>query len=168
MLDETTGLFNRHALREFAGKYFSEAYRFSRCLSMAVIDIDHFKEINERHGFERGDQMLAELGSWMKRHVRDVDLVARWAGDELVLLLPECDLASAKNMMDRMVQRLRKIKPADLDVTVSVGIAQLRQTDNDNLNSLFELADKAMYQAKMAGRNCVRVYTDPESIPELS
>ena len=168
MLDDTTGLFNRHALREFAGKYFSEAYRFSRCLSLAVIDIDHLKDINEHHGFERGNQMLAELGSWLKRHVRDVDLVARWAGDELVLLLPECDLASAKNMMDRMVQRLRKLKPADLDVTVSVGIAQLRQTDNDNLNSLFELADKAMYQAKMAGRNCVKVYTEPESIPELS
>ncbi|SFK61685.1 GGDEF domain-containing response regulator [Methylophaga sulfidovorans] len=168
MLDETTGLFNRHALREFASKYFSEAYRFNRCLSLAVIDIDHLKDINERYGFEHGDQMLSELGSWMKRHVRDVDLVARWAGDELVLLLPECDLASANNMMERMVQRLSKLKPANLEVTVSIGIAQLRQEDNDNLNSLFELADKAMYQAKMAGRNCVRLYIEPEAVPEFS
>lgn len=88
MLDEVTGLFNRHALREFAGKYFSEAYRFGRTLSVAVMDIDHLKKINEDFGFERGDELLAEFGAWLKRHVRDVDMIARWAGDEIIFILP--------------------------------------------------------------------------------
>jgi len=162
MLDETSGLFNRHALREFAGKYFSEAYRFDRTLSMAVLDIDHMKQINENHGFQHGDQLLSELGAWLKRHVRDVDMIARWAGDEMVFILPGCDLASANGLMDRMLDRLRKFKPAGLEkaVTVSVGIAELSKDNNDTLNSLFERADKAMYQAKMAGRDCVVTYQE--------
>lgn len=164
MLDETSGLFNRHALREFAGKYFSEAQRFDRTLSLAVMDIDHMKQINEQHGFERGDQLLTELGAWLKRHVRDVDLIARWAGDELVFLLPGCDLDSANGLMDRMLELLRKLKPAGLKVSVSVGIAQFEQNHADTLSSLFERADRAMYQAKMAGRDCVITYQE-ESQP---
>lgn len=158
MLDETSGLFNRHALREFAGKYFSEAYRFERPLSLAVMDIDHMKQINQDYGFELGDSLLAELGAWLKRHVRDVDMIARWAGDELVFILPGCDLISANGLMDRMLERLRKLKPAGLKVSVSVGIAELDRDNQDNLNSLFERADKAMYQAKMAGRDCIMTY----------
>lgn len=167
MLDETSGLFNRHALREFAGKYFSEAYRFDRPLTLAVMDIDHMKQINEEHGFQVGDSLLAELGAWLKRHLRDVDMIARWAGDELVFILPDCDLADANGLMDRMLERLRKLKPAGLPISVSVGIAELdRNNDrNDNLNSLFERADKAMYQAKMAGRDCIISYQeDKESV----
>jgi two-component system cell cycle response regulator len=158
MLDETSGLFNRHALREFAGKYFSEAYRFERPLCLAVMDLDHLKQINENHGFERGDSLLAELGAWLKRHVRDVDLIARWAGDELVFILPDCTLDSANGLMDRMLERIRKLKPAGIKLTVSVGVAELDREQQDNLNSLFERADKAMYQAKMAGRDCVVTY----------
>jgi diguanylate cyclase (GGDEF)-like protein len=164
MLDETSGLFNRHALREFAGKYFSEAYRFNRTLSLAVMDIDHMKQINEDHGFQCGDQVLAELGSWLKRHVRDVDMIARWAGDEMVFILPGCDLASANGLMDRMLDRLRKIKPAGVDVSVSVGIAELSKESKDSLNSLYERADKAMYQAKMAGRDCVVTYQKEDEV----
>lgn len=166
MLDETTGLFNRHALREFAGKYFSEAYRFDRALSLAVMDIDHLKQINEDYGFERGDQLLAELGAWLKRHVRDIDMVARWAGDEIIFILPNCDLLAANSLIERMQERLNKFKPAGLTISVSVGVAELRKKPKDTLNSLFELADKAMYQAKMAGRDCVVMYREDESVTE--
>ncbi|WP_438971414.1 diguanylate cyclase [Methylophaga sp.] len=166
MLDETTGLFNRHALREFAGKYFSEAYRFNRTLSVAVMDVDHLKQINEDHGFERGDELLAELGAWLKRHVRDVDMIARWAGDELIFILPGCDVIAANSLMERTQARLRKLKPAGIGITVSIGIAELRETPKDSLNSLFELADKAMYQAKMAGRDCVVMYRENESVTD--
>lgn len=158
MLDELTQLFNRHALREFAGKYLGEAYRFERDLAMAVIDLDHFRAINEQYGFVRGDQLLAELGNWLKRHVRDVDMIARWSGEEFVLLLPGCDAGGAVALMQRMQKRLSRFKPASIPITVSVGIATLRHDRQETLNSLFEMADRAMYQAKMAGRNCVRVY----------
>ena len=164
MLDETTGLFNRHALREFAGKYFSEAYRFERPLSLAVMDIDHLKQINEMYGYERGDNVLEELGAWLKRHVRDVDLIARWAGDELVFILPGCDIESATGLMERMLVRSRKLKPAGVDMTVSIGVAELDRAKSENLNCLFERADKAMYQAKMAGRDCLKASLNGEGL----
>lgn len=160
MLDELTQLFNRHALREFAGKYLSEAYRFKRDLAMAVIDLDHFRAINEQYGFVRGDNLLAELGNWLKRHVRDVDMIARWSGEEFVLLLPGCDDQAAVMLMERMQKRLTRFKPASINITISVGVATLRHDKQDTLNSLFEMADRAMYRAKMAGRNCVRVYEE--------
>lgn len=158
MLDQLTQLFNRHALREFAGKYFSEAYRFKRDLAMAVLDLDNFRALNDEYGHIKGDQVLAELGNWLKRHLRDVDMVARWAGEEFVMLLPGCDAGAAAALMERMQKRLARFKPANLDITLSVGVAALRHDQQDNLNSLFEMADRAMYQAKMAGRNCVRQY----------
>ncbi len=162
MLDQLTQLFNRHALREFAGKYFSEAYRFKRDLAMAVLDLDNFRVLNDEHGHIKGDQVLAELGNWLKRHVRDVDMVARWAGEEFVMLLPGCDAKGAAVLMERMQKRLSRFKPANLDISLSVGVAELRHDQQDNLNSLFEMADRAMYQAKMAGRSCVRQY-QPEA-----
>jgi two-component system cell cycle response regulator len=167
MLDEVSGLFNRHALREFAGKYFSEAHRYGRQLSLAVLDIDHMREINEKYGYEVGDSVLAELGMWLKRQIRDIDLIARWAGDELVFILPGCDLALANGLMDRMLDKLRKYRPGGLAITVSVGIAEVEFNGHkETLNSLFERADKAMYEAKMAGRDCIVTYQETIVVDE--
>ncbi len=158
MLDELTQLFNRHALREFSSKYFSEAKRFKHTLSLAVMDIDHFNQVNEAEGHAIGDQVLAELGAWLKRFTRDADLVARWSGEEFVFLLANCDKKSAILLMERLQKRLARLKPAGIELTVSIGVATMDVDSEHNLNSLFELADGAMYQAKMAGRNCVKAY----------
>jgi two-component system cell cycle response regulator len=159
MLDEVSGLFNRHSLSEFAGKYFSEADRFDRHLSLAVMNIDHMREINEKLGWDIGDAVLHDLGVWLKRQIRGLDLVARWAGDELVFLLPDCEVDEANGIMDRMLEKLRRYKPAGQKMTVSVGIADTTSSDEkDTLNTLFARADKAMYQAKMAGRDCIVTY----------
>lgn len=166
MLDELTQLFNRHALREFAGKYFSESTRFKRPLSMAVLDIDHFKDINEKEGYPKGDEVLAELGSWLKRFVRVEDMVARWAGEEFIFLLPDCDSKTAVSLMERLQKRLAQFKPANFPVTVSIGVATMDGEIKHNLNSLFELADGAMYQAKIAGRNCIRVADKQKELEE--
>jgi two-component system cell cycle response regulator len=164
MLDELTQLFNRHALREFGEKYFSEAYRFKRPLSMAVLDVDYLKKINEQYGFDKGDLILAELAKWLKRCVRDVDLVARWAGDEFVFLIRECDEEGAKILMERLLARIKQFKPLDIPVTVSIGISTAVPSDETKhtLNSLFEQADSAMYKAKMAGRNGISIYQKDE------
>lgn len=165
MLDQLTQLFNRHALREFSGKYLSEAFRFKRDLSMAVLDIDHFRALNDQYGHVKGDQVLAELGNWLKRHVRDVDMVARWAGEEFVMLLPGCNAEDAIALMERMQKRLVRFKPANVPMTISIGVAELDHTQPETLNSLFEKADRAMYQAKMSGRNCVKQFTmDQEAL----
>ncbi|PHS24352.1 MAG: diguanylate cyclase response regulator [Methylophaga sp.] len=160
MLDELTQLFNRHALREFSAKYFSEAVRFKHTLSLAVMDVDHFKSINKEKGHDVGDQVLAELGPWLKRFIRDGDLVARWSGEAFVFLLANCDRESTILLMERLQKRLAQLKPVNVDITVSIGIAIMDVGSEHNLNSLFELADGAMYQAKMAGRNCVKAHQD--------
>jgi two-component system cell cycle response regulator len=162
MLDELTQLFNRHALREFAGKYFSESHRFRRPLSMVVMDIDHFKNINEEYGYEVGDKVLAELGIWLKRFVRDEDMVARWASEEFVLLLSNCEQDTAVALMERIQKRLLQFKPANLSITVSIGIATVDGTVKHSLNSLFEMTDSAMYQAKMSGRDCISLYEEAD------
>jgi two-component system cell cycle response regulator len=93
-------------------------------------------------------------------------MIARWAGDELLFILPGCDIEAANTLMERMLVQLRRLKPAGLSVTVSVGVAELRKEHKDTLNSLFELADKAMYQAKMAGRDCVMSFDEAETVFE--
>jgi len=158
MLDELTKLFNRHALRAFSGKYFSEAIRYKRPLTLAILDIDFFKNVNETMGYEKGDQVLAELGAWLKRFVREGDMVARWASEEFVFLLPACPQDSALVFMDRLQKRLKQFKPASVVITVSIGLATMEIDDKHNLNSLFEQADDAMYRAKMSGRNCIKCY----------
>ena len=168
MLDELTQLFNRHALREFAGKYFSEAHRFNRPLSMAVMDIDHFKVINETHGYSTGDKVLSEFGIWLKRFVRDEDMIARWASEEFVFLLSNFEASTALTLMERIQKRLELFKPANVSITVSIGVATVHDQNKHSLNSLFELADSAMYRAKMSGRNCIRVYeNEDEQIGQL-
>jgi two-component system cell cycle response regulator len=162
MLDELTQLFNRHALREFSGKYFSEAHRFKRPLSMAVMDIDHFKTINETQGYATGDKVLSEFGVWLKRFVRDEDMVARWASEEFVFLLSNCEAETAFTLMDRLQKRLEQFNPGNVPITVSIGIATVNDQTKHSINSLFELADSAMYRAKMSGRNCIRVYEDED------
>ena len=164
MLDELTQLFNRHTLREFAGKYFSEAYRFNRPLTLAVMDIDLFKNINETVGYSKGDEVLKELGTWLKRFVRDEDLIARWSGEEFVFLLPSCSEKTAIALMERLQKRLAQFKPANLTITVSIGLATMSGETKHSLNSLFELADSAMYQAKMSGRNCIKVHEQEEEL----
>ena len=164
MLDELTQLFNRHALREFSGKYFSEAQRFHRPLSMAIIDIDHFKLINETYGYATGDKVLAELGAWLKRFVRVEDMVARWASEEFVFLFPDCDTERAVALLERVQKRLEQYQPAGVLVTISVGVATFHDKEKHQLNEMFELADSAMYQSKMAGRNCITVYRAEETV----
>lgn len=158
MLDELTKLFNRHALREFSGKYFSEAARFKHPLTLVVLDIDFFKNINETVGHVKGDQVLAELGGWLKRFVREEDMVARWASEEFVFLLPDCSESKATALMERLQKRLSQFKPANVSITLSIGLATMDVDTKHNLNSLFEQADDAMYRAKMSGRNCIKVY----------
>ncbi|MDG1688859.1 MAG: diguanylate cyclase [Gammaproteobacteria bacterium] len=162
MLDELTQLFNRYALREFAGKYFSEAHRFKRPLSMAVMDIDHFKVINETHGYSTGDKVLSEFGIWLKRFVRDEDMIARWASEEFVFLLSNYEASTALTLMERIQKRLELFKAANVSITVSIGVATVHDQNKHSLNSLFELADSAMYRAKMSGRNCIRVYENED------
>ena len=160
MLDELTQLFNRHSLREFSGLYLSDVNRNDNPLSLAVLDIDYFNKINEVHGRDKGDQVLVELGEWLKRIVREGDMVARWGSDEFVFLLANCKEKHAISLMTRVSKQLKQLKPAGISISMSIGVVTMVSGEKHSLGALFDLADQALYQAKLAGRDCVKVYEE--------
>jgi diguanylate cyclase (GGDEF)-like protein len=158
-IDELTNTYNRRSLFEKAEQEFERARRYERSLSLCIIDLDHFKEINDTYGHKVGDAVLAEVGDRIHRNVRDVDIVGRYGGEEFVIVAPETTLDDA---LEHVGPRLRSgIGRASVDtgagpieITVSIGVASL-SADDSSLDALLERADAALYQAKRAGRNRV-------------
>ncbi|MDH5435347.1 MAG: diguanylate cyclase [Gammaproteobacteria bacterium] len=156
--DSLTGCFNRHSLAEFAPKYLSEAYRFKTSLSMMVIDLDHFKLVNDNHGHAVGDIVLKETGELLQSFCREEDMVARFGGEEFVVILGHCDLDNAKTKAERLRKSLMALKPHGLTVTASIGLTTLPE-EVVGFDDLFKMADAAVYEAKETGRNRVCVNT---------
>ncbi|MEW5719839.1 MAG: GGDEF domain-containing protein, partial [Chloroflexota bacterium] len=137
------------------------ALRFKRPLTAIMLDIDHFKNVNDTHGHPAGDRVLRALTECCRENVRTIDIVGRYGGEEFVLLLPETDLTDAIQVAERL-----RVSAASASVsfgrerlrfTISLGIAELT-ADIPNLAALIERADQAQYLAKQSGRNRVRVY----------
>jgi diguanylate cyclase (GGDEF)-like protein len=157
--DELTGLRDKRFFRETFAREFSRAQRYRRALSVLVIDIDHFKGVNDTHGHHIGDIALKAVADVVGSVVRADDTAARYGGEEMVVLLPETELSGAAVIAERLRNEvaLSEIKYRDirLHVTVSVGCAELCENDLSQ-DVLFERADQRMYAAKNDGRNCVR------------
>jgi len=124
-----------------------------------MIDIDHFKGINDNHGHKAGDTVLQRLGDILRETLRTVDVIGRLGGEEFAVLLPEADLQSATEVAERLRERVENTHVVleagpPLQFTVSIGVTAL-QEKNTNLDILLTRADKALYQAKESGRNKV-------------
>ena len=158
MTDQLTGLFNRHSLTDIAPKYISDAKRHKFPLSLFVIDLDHFKNVNDTHGHAVGDIVLKSVGQVLKDNCRTEDFVARFGGEEFVMLLSHCDLDFAFTKADSIRKAIEEAKPNGLTITSSIGVAALNQ--KDEFDSLFEKADRAVYEAKDTGRNKVVIHPD--------
>lgn len=151
--DSLTGLLNRHGWDERAPALFDQARRHGNPLAVIILDLDHFKPINDTYGHEVGDQVLRLVGGVLQQSRRSSDLAARVGGEEFVLLLPQTDKAAALLFEQRLRQALREsgqTRPA-LAVNYSAGLAMLQEAD-DTLARLMVRADGAMYQAKHQGR----------------
>lgn len=156
MKDQLTGLFNRHFLMEVGPKSIKEAHRHQHELSMLVVDLDHFKLINDNQGHATGDIVLEEIGSTLLNSCRNEDIACRFGGEEFVLLLPHCNVADAEVKAEALRKKIEQAQPAGLTVTASIGISCLHLDDGkDNIASLFSRADSGTYQAKDNGRNQV-------------
>jgi diguanylate cyclase (GGDEF)-like protein len=153
--DPLTGLMNRRAFDERIDMALASANRSGAPLSLLMVDIDHFKRVNDLHGHEAGDDVLQSLAVLLQARVRETDTVARMGGEEFAVLLPETDAAGAMRVAEELVQRAATTEmPAVGQVTISVGVAtSLYATDARTL--LMRHADKALYAAKHAGRNRV-------------
>lgn len=155
--DPLTGLANRRTLQARLEEEVRRAERYRRPFSLLLIDIDHFKQINDRLGHAAGDLVLRGLVQELNSNTRHSDLLARYGGEEFVLLLPETDAPSACELAELLRQRVSSlpliIEGQPCPLTISVGCASLRE--NEAPAALIERADQAMYRAKRGGRNQV-------------
>jgi len=155
MIDQLTGLYNRNSLSEFAKKAFAEANRHDFPLSLILIDIDHFKHINDTHGHLTGDEVLASVGEMLKQSCRSEDFAVRFGGEELMLILPHCDLENAINRAEELRLALEELNPGGIHLTGSLGVTSRPLGREVSMEDLFRVADVAVYQAKESGRNQV-------------
>lgn len=155
--DGLTGLANRRAFDEQLAFEFSRAQRLGHPLCLVMLDIDHFKTINDRWSHQAGDLVLQRLATLLREEVREIDRIARWGGEEFAILLPETALKQAVEISERLRQAIAALDfSADvpgLQVTASFGVVQ--QDKVGSYDKLLSRADQLLYQAKAQGRNCV-------------
>jgi two-component system, cell cycle response regulator len=168
--DEKTGLYNYRYFMERLTEEFKRARRYGNRLTLAMFDIDHFKEVNDRFGHPAGDTALREFGEIMVRSSRETDIIARYGGEEFVALLPQTTAVHGQ----RLAERIRRVTEAHrfqgtdapeaiIRVTVSAGVATFPLNDRILLpEDLIKAADDALYRAKGAGRN--RTHLDQRSL----
>ncbi len=157
--DDLTGLLNRRAMLDRMQLEQHRSLRSGSPLLIAQLDIDHFKAVNDTHGHAAGDLVLQSFADTVRRNVRDTDVLARWGGEEFVLLLCDTPAADAVALMERLRQAVQAMQVpvpqggGPITVTVSIGLA--RHTPADPLAGTLERADQALYAAKAGGRNRV-------------
>ena len=159
--DTLTGLINRNVIEKRIADEIHRARRYHHSFSVFIIDIDHFKKVNDNYGHQTGDTVLQSFAKILDSSVRETDYAARYGGEEFVVLLPETALPEATKLAQQLRKRIaaHSIPLADNDVlkiSVSIGIA-LFPEHGDSLEGLLSAADLAMYAAKEDGRNCARV-----------
>lgn len=168
--DSLTGLGNRTALSSALQRELQAALRYQHQLALLMIDIDHFKKINDIYGHLKGDQIIREVSQIIQRDCRETDLGFRYGGEEFIVLLPNTDEAGAQTIAERIRNHVKQLTIApgndsaiERSVSVSIGIASLRKCAVNTTDALIKLADKALYSAKANGRNCVMTAEDNNS-----
>ena len=153
--DPLTGLRNRRALDESLETMFAMKTRYGQPFVVAMFDIDYFKKVNDEFGHVRGDRVLRGVAAILDDAARSTDVVARFGGEEFVILMPQTELEGACLLANRVRDSIEKALVADVKATVSGGIASAREGEDSGL--LLSRADKALYTAKELGRNCICV-----------
>jgi two-component system, cell cycle response regulator len=155
--DDLTGLYNHRALQHRLKDEFLRAQRYNEPLSVLMIDVDHFKQVNDKHGHLFGDFVLGELAKTFLKCVREIDIVARYGGDEFVIILPQTHFSGSLTVADRI---WRSVSANDFNQdkvsaksTVSIGISFFPNKNVATVEQLVAFADQALYQAKREGRN---------------
>lgn len=158
--DPLTGLYNRHHLFEIADQLLIDSYRHKYPVSLLVLDLDHFKEINDTHGHATGDHVLQTIAELLKSTFRINDTPVRFGGEEFIILLPHCDGKEAVAKAQVLRKQIEELKPLSIPVTASIGVSQTPANCQIKYNELFSAADEAVYAAKLSGRNNV-VFREP-------
>ena len=154
--DELTGLLNRREMKYRSTLALEQAARSKQSVGLLVLDIDHFKKINDTFGHLEGDRVLKELGGLLKGFCRQTDFVSRFGGEEFLIMLPDTNKSDTELFCQRLHKLIAQIKVGDIGLTVSIGVSI--SAKDISFTSLFTQADNAMYQAKTLGRNRTELY----------
>jgi diguanylate cyclase (GGDEF)-like protein len=170
--DPLTGLFNRRHFFEIAEKEFAESVRYHRPLSVIILDLDLFKDINDTYGHLVGDKALIHIGKLMAEAIRTPDTLARYGGEEFVILLPETVNANAMIFAERLLTLIKdyplKTGSDEIYLTASFGVAGKLDEGKETFDHLISKADQALYKAKRDGRNRVVCYREDAGKPAIS
>jgi len=160
--DPLTGLCNRQALDEAMENYLTMHRRYGMLFSVAVFDLDNFKQFNATHGHAHGDRLLKQVASLLDEQARETDIVTRSGGEEFVVVLPATELPGATSFAERLRQAIEQ----KTSLTISAGVAMVG--DGDDAKTFLTRTDTALYAAKAAGRNCVFIHTGKDTLPAES
>ncbi|MFT2089428.1 diguanylate cyclase [Paraglaciecola sp. 2405UD69-4] len=156
--DKLTGLLNRYGVQDYLEQAFDNVQRSSESSCVILYDFDNFKYINDSYGHDLGDLVLVMGSKTIKNQIRKQDKLARWGGEEFLVLLPKTDLAGALQIAEKLRLAIEHMKVneggTDVPVTITGGVAELRK--EDTFESLFKRADNALYKGKHLGRNCIQ------------
>ena len=169
--DPLTGLYNRRHFFTLAGQEAERSVRYSHTLSVIILDLDDFKQVNDTWGHLVGDQVLVATANHIREEIRKVDIAGRFGGDEFVIMLPETEVSQARIVAGRLRERIFRqptiIEHGRLVVTVSIGVAGARGERCKDVEALLDRADQALYHAKQSGRNQVSVFGATAELPLL-
>jgi diguanylate cyclase (GGDEF)-like protein len=161
LTDGLTKVGSRRYFEDMLENETSRAGRYSRSFSIGIIDVDKFKEINDKFGHTAGDAALKQLAECMKGLKRNSDILARYGGDEFVIILPETGIEGAEKMIERIRNKAHEIKIADnLFLSVSCGVAQAPLDRPVSGIEMIRRADSALYRAKNGGRDCTKIWSE--------
>ena len=154
--DQLTGLYNRHILAEEGQRKFSRAHRKGDDLSLLMLDIDHFKKVNDTYGHLMGDTILIAVADILSEGMRVEDFTARFGGEEFIVILENCNLEFAKEKAEVLRKKIASTVTDGISVTASFGVCQLTESHN-TFELLLKSADDALYKAKELGRDRVEI-----------
>jgi len=161
MLDSLTGIANRRGFDNRIKQEWLRAARDKTCISLAIADIDRFKDFNDKYGHVQGDVLLCLLAKQLVSMMRrPADFVARWGGEEFVMMFPNTELEGIVKYLEKIRESVQKMIIPDLpSTTISIGVAAIVPTMDKSIDDFFSKADKALYEAKNTGRNRVCSFT---------
>lgn len=164
--DALTGLLNRRRMSDRMRQVWKTLSDQRRAICVMLLDIDHFKAINDRYGHASGDEVLVRVGAVLQHCVRRDDLVARWGGEEFLILLPQTNLTEASEIAERIRQEVaRTVFGANQTIRASVTVGLAAWHEGESLDATIHRADILLYEGKRRGRNCVILETDDLSDP---
>ncbi len=155
MTDKLTGLLNRHAIEPIIDHEVGRHKRSNHPVSLLIVDLDHFKQINDTYGHAAGDSVLKAVATALAAVTRSSDSLARWGGEEFLMVAGDTRILKATAMAEKIRQTIAGLDIDDIPITASIGVAEFNT--EETFHQWYERCDKALYQAKSSGRNCVKV-----------